>query len=737
MKKLLVVFTVLISSFAFAQEFSGLSTENYGGINRAIYNPATMADSRFVLDVATSGMNVEYGSDYYRLSYFNALMDKLKHPGNKILDFPDRILYPDNHNQFWYNKELLGPSGFFNINDKNSVGLITRIRQLTNFNNIAGEMYDMYRTNTFDPTQSFSVDKASYTRNTFFEVGIPYSRVMIDKKKRFLKAGITVKYLRGIENEFFHTDGMSYTYDATNNDADLAGNVSYGKYNDTGKSGIGLDLGVEYEYRPNARKYKDGEFHKHENKYKYRVGVSITDIGSIAYPSIAHKTVKLDSLAVPLNNFGNNGIQMNTLDAIYNPDPDLSGKMRVGLPTAFRADFDYHLKKRFYVNYRTVLSLRRASALNKNRTVSYMMLTPRYEAPKFATYIPVSFNQYGTTQVGWGIRWKNFIAGSSTIFTSILAKDKRADFYVAAKISILQKPPNDLDKDGVLDKDDACIDVKGPVENGGCPLEDFDHDGVLDVDDECIDVRGPKSNNGCPIGDLDRDGTLDKDDNCISVKGPKSNNGCPIDNGDLDGDGVPNDKDDCISVKGPKSNNGCPFADKDNDGVQDVDDACIDVPGSKENHGCPIADKDGDGVKDSEDQCIDVKGAKENHGCPKVTKAVESTLNKYANALNFDTGKYTFRPESYQVLVDILLVMQKFPQSSFVIHGHTDNVGNDAANLKLSHNRANAVMEFLIKNGIAKSRLTARGFGETRPIDTNDTAAGRLKNRRVEIKFVK
>ena len=569
------------------------------------------------------------------------------------------------------------------------------------------------------------------------QVGIPFSRVILDKKKRFLKAGITINYLRGLENKFFYTDGLSYTYDASDNKVDTAGEITYGSYSNVGKSGIGLDLGIEYEYRPDARKYKDGEFHKHENKYKYRVGLAITDIGSIAYPAAAQRKAQLDSLNLPLSNFNNNGITINNVDQIYQGDTDLSKKMRAGLPTAFRADFDYHIKKRFYVNSRAVLSMRRAHALNKNRVISYVAVTPRYEAPKFGTYLPISFNQYGTTQVGLGLRWKNFIAGSSTLVTSILAKDKRADFYFGTKISILQKPPQDLDKDGVLDKDDACIDVKGPVENGGCPLEDFDHDGVLDVDDACIDVRGPKSNNGCPIGDLDRDGTLDKDDKCIDVKGPKSNNGCPIDNGDLDGDGVPNAKDACINVKGPKSNNGCPLADKDNDGVQDKDDACIDVPGTKENHGCPIADKDGDGVKDSEDQCIDVKGAKDNHGCPKITQSVEKTLNKYAKALNFDTGKYTFRPESYKVLVDILMVMNKYPQSSFVIHGHTDNVGNDAANLTLSKNRANAVMQFLIANGIDKSRMNARGFGKTRPIASNDTKEGRLTNRRVEIKFVK
>jgi len=85
----------------------------------------------------------------------------------------------------------------------------------------------------------------------------------------------------------------------------------------------------------------------------------------------------------------------------------------------------------------------------------------------------------------------------------------------------------DFDDDGVINKDDHCIDIAGPSENNGCPWPDTDGDGVLDKDDACVDVAGPKENKGCPWPDTDGDGVLDKDDACPTVPGLKEYQGCP------------------------------------------------------------------------------------------------------------------------------------------------------------------------------------------------------------------
>ena len=85
----------------------------------------------------------------------------------------------------------------------------------------------------------------------------------------------------------------------------------------------------------------------------------------------------------------------------------------------------------------------------------------------------------------------------------------------------------------------------------------------------------------------------------------------------------------------------------------------------------------------------------------------------------------------------MLAIMNKFPLSEFAVKGYTDTTGSVSGNLKLSDKRANAVVDYLTNSGIAESRLDSKGFGESSPIDTNDTRAGRANNRRVEIILVK
>lgn len=258
----------------------------------------------------------------------------------------------------------------------------------------------------------------------------------------------------------------------------------------------------------------------------------------------------------------------------------------------------------------------------------------------------------------------------------------------------------DTDADGIYDKDDACPEVAGLKQFNGCP--DTDADGITDASDSCPDVAGPAEFNGCP--DTDADGIADKDDACPDVAGLKSLAGCP---------------------------------DKDGDGITDKSDKCPDVKGPKENGGCPWPDRDGDKVLDKDDKCPDEAGTVSNNGCPEVTEEAIKKLNDYAKTILFDTGKASFKQQTYSVLQAITAILKEYPSSNFSIEGHTDSDGKDAANQKLSEDRAAAVKGYLIEKGIASSRLASAGYGESKPIDTNKTKAGKANNRRVEVKLVK
>ena len=259
--------------------------------------------------------------------------------------------------------------------------------------------------------------------------------------------------------------------------------------------------------------------------------------------------------------------------------------------------------------------------------------------------------------------------------------------------------------------------------------KDTDGDGIYDKDDECPETPGLPEFNGCP--DTDGDGIEDRLDECPNTPGLAEFNGCP----DTDGDGVPDHLDECPTVAGLAALNGCP--DADGDGIADKDDACPNEAGPKANNGCPWPDRDGDGVLDKDDQCPDVPGTVANKGCPEVSVEVIKQLNDYSKTILFDYDKATIRKESYSALQSIADIMKEYPNTKFLIEGHTDSRGSDAYNMKLSKERAASVHDYLVNIGMDDDRLRSEGFGEERPIATNNTAAGRQQNRRVEISLEK
>ena len=281
----------------------------------------------------------------------------------------------------------------------------------------------------------------------------------------------------------------------------------------------------------------------------------------------------------------------------------------------------------------------------------------------------------------------------------------------------------DTDADGCPDWKDECPEISGKI--NGCP--DSDSDGILDKNDACPEVKGIAEFNGCP--DTDKDGVEDKNDKCPVVAGSKEFDGCP----DSDGDKIIDEEDNCPLVAGPIENNGCPWGDSDNDNVKDNVDKCPEVAGPIENDGCPYTDKDNDGVLDKDDACPELAGVQENNGCPEIAKEEQEVLKRAFDNLEFETGKDVIKSNSYASLKELALLLVKKKEWNLKISGHTDNVGDDNANMNLSKSRSIAVKKYLVERGIKEERLITLWFGETQPLQSNDTPEGRQKNRRVEM----
>jgi outer membrane protein OmpA-like peptidoglycan-associated protein len=289
------------------------------------------------------------------------------------------------------------------------------------------------------------------------------------------------------------------------------------------------------------------------------------------------------------------------------------------------------------------------------------------------------------------------------------------------------------------------------------PDSDPDGDGIKGAADKCPDQPedkdGFEDEDGCPDPDNDKDGIPDEKDKCPNVAedkdGFQDEDGCP--EADNDGDGIPDVKDKCPNDPedhdGFQDEDGCPDPDNDGDGIPDAVDKCPDQPedkdGFQDEDGCPDPDNDGDGIPDVKDKCPNepetYNGIEDEDGCPEKEADVYVTKEKIeiTQQIFFDTDKATIKPESNKLLDDIADVLKKFTHVKRIrIEGHTDDVHDDAYNMKLSQKRAESVRDALTKRGIEKARLDVQGFGETRPLINEKTDAARAKNRRVEFVIV-
>lgn len=283
---------------------------------------------------------------------------------------------------------------------------------------------------------------------------------------------------------------------------------------------------------------------------------------------------------------------------------------------------------------------------------------------------------------------------------------KGNDKFMENSVSLYITPgkgnKKDSDKDGVPDKLDKCPNTPPgvPVDANGCPL-DTDKDGVADYLDKC-----PNTPPGVKV-DAD---------------------GCPL---DTDKDGIPDYEDDCPDVFGLAAFKGCP--DSDGDGVPDKDDRCPNTPkGYKvDRFGCPL-DTDKDGIPDSEDACPDKPGVAELKGCPFTTQIIIGKYNLDMKPIYFDFDSYKLKPDGIEALDKIATALTAHRDFGVQLDGHTDFIGTEAYNLKLSEKRANSAKGYLLNKGIIDNQIRLQYFGESKPASDNKTKAGRALNRRVE-----
>jgi outer membrane protein OmpA-like peptidoglycan-associated protein len=416
----------------------------------------------------------------------------------------------------------------------------------------------------------------------------------------------------------------------------------------------------------------DGEMNlwaRDRNKYKVRVGLSLTDLGGMRFKKggISRDFSVQTSNLFDINTFGEAGDLEEfdaTIDSLITQstndgntdwtsgERDTSSTFYMRTPKAFSFQVDYHIWKSFYVNATGIFNIISKNRDSKVKIANQFSITPSFDYAWFGIHLPLSINDYSGFKAGLGARLGPLTVGI-TDFRFLFASGnvRGAELYAGVRVPILYGSPNDLDGDKVSDKVDDCIDVPGPwsfkgcpdTDNDGivdmkddCPLDsglvefqgcpDRDHDSIPDRVDDCPDTPGLAEYNGCP--DTDLDGIIDREDNCPETPGIVEFSGCP----DTDEDGLMDSEDDCPEIAGPIDNKGCPVVeevveevvekvieetkpiDSDGDGIFDEDDDCPQTPGIAKFNGCP--DTDNDGFMDSEDDCPKTPGIAKFNGCP-------------------------------------------------------------------------------------------------------------------------
>ena len=186
------------------------------------------------------------------------------------------------------------------------------------------------------------------------------------------------------------------------------------------------------------------------------------------------------------------------------------------------------------------------------------------------------------------------------------------------------------------------------------------------------------------------------------------------------------------------------YKDSDSDGVPDSTDRCLnekeDEDGFEDGDGCPESDNDRDGVPDDIDECPDQPAGRlgASDGCPDPDVTYSKGRIVVQGKVQFETGSTALKRQSHVLLDRLATLMKENKDIDRVrVEGHTDEVGSDSSNQVLSEQRADTVRKELLRRGVPERRLESRGYGESRPIAPNKTAAGRAKNRRVDFTLIR
>jgi hypothetical protein len=456
MKKIAFLLSLLpLSTLSNAQEFQGFRYDNYNGAAGVHFNPAVLADHPYYVDVNIFNVSANVGNSMMKFDF-----NKITKGNND--GFFDQFIANNQLNSLNGQLGMSLPSVSFRVSKKFGIAITNRVRTMFNVRDFDGGLYNSIK-NNIDATNfyPYNVNSNANMRidgNVFMEAGVGLGYTVFENSNHKLKLGITPKIVLGVANMAAQINQLNGTLNEDQNGDDyitdtrgtIRVNAAGVELDDTeniklktNSVGFAMDFGAIYEYI--SPKYKELLI-----PYKFKVGVSILDVGSIKYNSLPDYTFGYN-VHIPngdrfmLKQF--DGKDMKEIKEILNNNPQYFTKIenetgdlkyKVGLPRQMHLNLDYRLTKNIFVTINGQLDL--SNAANKfNNIYSYNAITisPRYEARLFGVYLPFSMNNITQTMnIGAGLRLGPLYAGSSNIISIVSKETKSFDFYLGLHVGL-------------------------------------------------------------------------------------------------------------------------------------------------------------------------------------------------------------------------------------------------------------------------------------------------------------
>lgn len=493
--RIFILFILYYTSvtLSFAQQWLGVNGSNYAGTNAIFNNPANVVDTRYSVFVNLIGADAFMSNNYIQWSgpynylalITNIAPDKYRNPTTHNLIYRDEYLEAntsENLKHIYTLVEARGPAALVTLNNKSAIALSTRVRTGLSFTGIPPVLANMIlngvQTASSVVGNNYVLPTTTFNLNSFGEITASYGRVLISDEDRFVKVGVNIKRLIGLYSSSFQIgenadfllkqdpldptksiidiNRLNLLYNYTDDGAykNAKPNFEWMTGQASAGSGWGMDLGIVYEFRPEARKYsyrKKGvlTLDNSKNKYQFKLGASLIDIGGLRYNNAFYNhsyNISVTGKTINTADFERMKGLQSTFDKVNStlgvlPSQD-THDFSVALPTTLQLNADYHWKNYYYVNALWIQNLRTSESLGM-QTPSLLAVTPRYERKWFEVAMPLALlDNYSVLAFGLSLRVGSVFIGSDNLGSLLnIAKPKGTDLYFGASIPVFRKPP--------------------------------------------------------------------------------------------------------------------------------------------------------------------------------------------------------------------------------------------------------------------------------------------------------